>query len=513
MTSIKMAIRLRRLINPKLAWIMKRICIVLSWIVLALCACNRVETPEVGPEGNGSLYHLNVHAGFAPRTRGVTFGSDGETIATQFAESDCIYVYNETKQAFAREPSGELIALHPSNISGASCDLSGDLSFFIWNTNAWTLVDVGDADSYSFFYQMNLPSAGENNFPSFDYAPQDGGADSVSSFDFAQASGLVMTKNPGSLTLPEGVLLANLQSMFRLRLSYTHGGVAVTPESIVSLSIDTENETLVGMYSPTDTENPYYYSSFALVPPVFSSDNDIFVALAFRYDLRPAEGDRLILTAKDAEGNVYQGVKSVPSDGFDNSRYYYGSVSLAWVAQYVKPTISHGSDNESYVLWSDGDYDYKGSANPDPTVVSILGNSIGYYFTFGNDAQITLGGDGTAVFSDTEPFVYGEFGLTIILSSNYTIDCRNNDSAIWADGGDLKLQTTGSVQTLTVIANDPDYRGLYGDFNYDGLSSSVSSLGSDGYTVELTSSTDGPDEDEDGDPDYYTWVYTVTPMP
>ena len=257
-----------------------------------------------------------------------------------------------------------------------------------------------------------------------------------------------------------------------------------------------------------------------MVPPVFSSDNDIYLSLAFKYDDvdHLADGDELILTAKDEDGNVYQGAKLVPSEGFKNSCYYYGSMTLEWKKQDIRPTITPNT-TENYTLYSDGEYSFDSSENPDPTIFTISGKSVGYYFTLGDqEATITLDG-GPATYSGTQPFIYSDCwstvqgvhaALTIELSSNYCIDCRNNNIAIDSED-DLKLKTTGGgTYTLTVITNDLNYRGLYGLSNYKDDSCEPSALAATGYKVELTSATP-VDEDSDGNPDYYTWVYTVTP--
>ena len=44
--------------------------------------------------------------------------------------------------------------------------------------------------------------------------------------------------------------------------------------------------------------------------------------------------------------------------------------------------------------------------------------------------------------------------------------------------------------------------------NYVGDDPSL--LADDGYTVALTNTVNGPDSDEDGEPDYVSWTYTVT---
>ena len=62
------------------------------------------------------------------------------------------------------------------------------------------------------------------------------------------------------------------------------------------------------------------------------------------------------------------------------------------------------------------------------------------------------------------------------------------------------------------MANDSGYRGLYGDSNYDDSSDDPGVLAASGFSVSLSGTTEGPDNDDDGAPDYYTWVYTVSPQ-
>lgn len=137
--------------------------------------------------------------------------------------------------------------------------------------------------------------------------------------------------------------------------------------------------------------------------------------------------------------------------------------------------------------------------------ISISGSSSGYFFFLNsNPATVTLTGAGTAVYSGNDPFVYDDGGdVTIVLGSNYTIICPEHAGAIWAEGN-LKLKTTGNIQTLTVTVNSETYKGLYGDTNYYSGDDDVSPLAADGFTVTCSEMTDNHDGT-------YTWVYTVTP--
>lgn len=492
-------------------------------IALGLCACDNKEeifnneTPAM--TASSAVYHMSLQASLDAQTRGVTFGADRSVISTQFESTDKIYVYNETKGALARhwdEDKGDYVAtaLQPSNISasGRGCTLEGELSFWKQNGNDWESVLIDDDDTYSLFYQMNRPNyPDEDGGPVYVYTFQKGSAESVSQFDFAEANGIVMTKTGSTLTVPGDVVFTNLQSMFRQHLTFKKGDDVVNPTSITTLFVNTSKETLVLYSFPTDYNDRFFSrDGFKIDNPVII-DGDVFLSLAFDYTQYSADGDQLILTAYDNEGNVYQCAKDVPTDGFENGKYYYGDMIMLWKYQEVKPTVTRTDGGET-ITPEQGKYSFNLSSDPDPVIFTISGNSSGYCFYTSSDAIITLASNGTAVYSGADPFIYSEFGLTISLASNYTIDCRGNVSAIWADWGDLKLKTTGGSYTLTVIANEPDYRGLYGFLNYDDSSDDPAALAETGFSVTLTSTTNGPDEDNDGNPDYYTWVYTVSPQ-
>jgi hypothetical protein len=484
-----------------------------------------METPANRVDDSAMIYHINIRTGFNPQTKGVSFGSDGATITTQFATTDNIYIYNETKKAFARTLTNNitapLISLHPSNISGAYCELIGDLTFYIWDDSLgefgeWTPITVEDGDSYSLFYQMNLPSEGSSMFPLFDYSDQNGSVASASTHDFAAASGVVFNQSASSLTIPDGVVLNNLQSMFRLRLSFTNGGNVATPGTILALSASTKNETLVYKYRPTDTDGQYSRNSFTLASPVFTDNNDVYLSLAFLYDnSHSATGDELILTATDNNNDVYQGSVAVPSEGFASSKYYYGAVTLSKQIPAFTVTRNDGG-NDNQLIPDDGLYDiYSG---PDDYIdLTLTGSTSGNRFYLNDDpATVTLTGNDdpvSASWSGQNAFIQSDEDLTIILDCNYVIDNSAAYSMAIECGGELKLKTTGSTQTLTVITNDDGSfaYGIYGDSNWDCWMipiTDINNLAATGFTVTL--SNDSPIDNNDGT---YTWIYTVTPNP
>ena len=195
----------------------------LAFIVLGLCACDNTEEILNETPKSPVVYHMSLQASLDAQTRGVTFDNNDESvISTLFKSSDKIYVYNETKGAFARhldtdEEAYVTTALQPSNIStsGRGCTLEGDLTFWKLNDSyEWEEVTVDDDDTYSLFYQMNRPDYHFTStvlIPHFDYSDQDGSAAAASNCDFAEATGITMTLSNNTLTVPNTVMFNNLQ--------------------------------------------------------------------------------------------------------------------------------------------------------------------------------------------------------------------------------------------------------------------------------------------------------------
>lgn len=498
----------------------------IAFIALAICACNN-DKEEIHNDFSAApiVYHVSVKASFDSQTKGVTFGADGKTITSQFEAGDKIYVYNETKNAFARFADGDqnLAYLQPESASisadGSSCTLEGDLSFYTWNdeSDAWEKVTVEAGDSYSLYYQMNEPDFKfmYKYIPRFNYEDQDGSAATASKYDFAEATGITMTLSGSTLTVPNAIQFKNLQSMFRQNLSFTKDDATVTP-TISKLTVGTKNETLLFYYGPNFADgDPFQaFDAFEIYDPQIT-DGDIYLSLSFYYtEDYPANGDQLIFTAVDNEGNVYQCAKNVPEGGFKNSNYYYGTCELVW--QYkeddaVKPIVTRSDGGDEDELDLDGEGVYWITGVDGNARITISGSSVGYCFAFGNGVTenvVTLDGDGIAIYSgDDSEFIYARNDLTIELASDYTINCSNYDACI-RSMGNLKLKTSGDQpHTLTVTTNDEDSAyGIYGKDNYDAWRYyDLANLAAYGFSVTCPGAVDN----EDGT---YTWVYTVTPV-
>lgn len=143
----------------------------------------------------------------------------------------------------------------------------------------------------------------------------------------------------------------------------------------------------------------------------------------------------------------------------------------------------------------------------DPADVSISGSFTGYYFDIDNGGTVTLN-NVTASYDDNN-IIYSysdERDLTVVLTGDNSLSCKEYGFVLGSNKG-IKLKCTGSSATLTVTALNEDICGI-NCTNYDG--SDPNDLADDGYTVALTNTVNGPDSDEDGQPDYVSWTYTVT---
>ena len=145
--------------------------------------------------------------------------------------------------------------------------------------------------------------------------------------------------------------------------------------------------------------------------------------------------------------------------------------------------------------------------NEDPADVSISGSFTGYYFDIINSGTVTLN-NVTAIY-DGDYIIYGhssERDLTVVLTGDNSLSCKNADSALGSDKS-IKLRCTGSSATLTLTAR-PDV--ICGINCRDYVGDEPDKLAADGYTVALTNTVNGPDTNSDDKPDYVSWTYTVT---
>lgn len=480
-------------------------------VALGLSACNKKEN-LASDEAPGTklteapVYHFSIPASMGSDTKAVSF--DGESgITSKFLTTDKVYVYNATKNAWARVGTGGADGfgyLQPSSLQneGKSCTLTGDLSFYTWNssTDSWDAVaTLGSTDTYNLYYQAKEESNGDLHYS---YLDLDGTQSNVSSIDYAQALGETMGLSGSTLTLNTNVPFHNYGSMFRQRLSFT--GIGSAPTALRYLKVIAESGQpfiskdylySVNNQSTSLSDHLYVFSNSSIM----DGNGDVYFAMAF--STPPTEGT-LTFTAADYSGNFFSGSKALPAGGLDYGKYYYGDLALAFNRHQAMPVVT---DANSDPVWP-GVLDSYSIRNG----TTISGDSEDFLFNLGASGGVTLTGNGTASmtsgpFLRSSALANGYGNITIILGSNYTIECPTTDAAITTRGkGYLKFATTGGTQTLTVTVKINTAKGLAGT-NYTGLQA-ASALAADGFIVTLAD--DDPEANSDGT---YTFVYTVTP--
>ena len=512
---------------------MKRWISIIAITIIAFAACNKREVVDTNimNESSQAVYSVRIPVSFDAQTKALEFSENA--VVSKFRNTDLIYLYNESKEAFACEPTGNMhpyngyemydpIPLTVSNLSvdGITCTLTGDnLTFYKYDeiNDVWSsAISVDPTDTYTVFYQMNVLDPAEPYNCLFDYAGQDGTADCASLHDFAKAVGITMELDGTTLSITNNEPLVNQSTLFRQSFSFIDGGNPVTPTpTIEKLKISTDDTEypypIVSVQLPLNGYSPFNASaSETLYNPtgsILDANNASFFALPFN---NAEEYSQVNFTAIDSEGYSYSGSKTKPAGGFLTGKYYYSLTPTELVRTgrpYIKPSVSRDDGGSAAELIPDADNFY--NFNTAPISITINGDSKDYIFDLWTGGTVTLSGNGTAECTQGN-FIFCNEGVLIInLASDYSIDCRNFYVAIQAMGT-LKLKTTGGPHTLTLIAKEIEDKGLVGYENYP---NTTLNLPVDGYVVELAGPVEGPDNNGDSTPDYYTFVYTVSVAP
>ena len=502
-------------------------------------ACSNEDNIVDGqqPAVQATVYHVSIPANFGgAETRAVTFGET--TASSTFATTDSVFVYNVTKNAWAHNGT-KFLHLQPTNLAdgGKSCTLTGDLTFCSYTPASydpsyvppvWTPVTVEAGDTYKLYYKA-ISGNGlmffydwQNGTQNEDHPAGDDDSDySVSHYDFALADDVPMTLIGNTLTLDGHISFTNYGSMFRQRLSFSKEGSPMTlaTTGLRYLYITTEHKIFIDRDKVFDrftgvrtvsTDNVMILVGH---PSVMDANGDVYFALAFD-NTNFEVGDKLTFMAEDYNGNLYKGEKSMPAAGLQKGKYYYGTLEMEWQSQRAVPIVT--ASDASPVL-PDNIHNCFHIGNG----ATISGNSDGFFCYTEDEGTVTLTGNGTATGNDNDSFLIGEDNLTVNLASDYTINFPNASFAI-SSWENLYLMTTGGPHTLTVTTYGSDDCGLYSYNTYNSLKNDhetitavdvTSQLAAPGYTVTRSARVDGLDNDSDGEPDYYTWTYTVAPSP
>jgi hypothetical protein len=426
---------------------MRRYSFIAAVFTLALCGCNRVDTPDnskklFNPVSEAPVCAFNVSASLdAQDTKALTLGEN--TASSLFADTDSVYVFIEGQRGvnkiiacgleFENNTEGKMASLTISNVSGSTCDLSGALKFYFFENGNYSpfTPEVNDI-VYLSYNMLGVHSPNPDNdyeLSSFHYdqqtASKDGYVDTqgygdpenylwgANHFDFEEAkmritdvagdaeSGFTLTLVQYADASKSDVSFKNQQSMFRQRLSFTQGpgGEGSTSPTITKLTISQGDNKVVLGYYPFGMSRQYEYGKIVIMNPVIT-EGDVFFALMFNEENK---SESLTLTAQDALGNVYSVIKPAPAGGFSNGKYYYGDAELAW--KY------HCTDLSSLT----GDY----TVNDGEVLTGVLSGK--YKISIANNATVTL--------ADVE--IVGENDDECVWAG---INCIGNATIILADG-------------------------------------------------------------------------------
>ena len=299
-------------------------------------------------------FDLPASFGNDAETRAVTIGE--KTARTTFAETDNVYVVIEHDGVYAiaydpAERKGVSMTVTP-DANPATATLSGALKFYYddGDRNPIALTPA-EGDAVYLFYNIRQPDLNPG-YLYFDYLYQTGSKDQkvgsywddyyygasyhdygevkmkIKAMDGDDSEGytmsLVQFDNPDE----SKVSFENVGSLFRQKLSFTDkNGDSVTP-TLTSFVISIADDNTIYRYYPlaSDEENRYDRGPVAFESLDLSDDGNIYFAMMFVDDNK---NETLYFTAEDEDGNVYTATKAAPPGGFENGKYYYGSLELA----------------------------------------------------------------------------------------------------------------------------------------------------------------------------------------
>ena len=524
---------------------MKKYIITIAILALGLTACNKEndslrETPnQTLAEAPTCFFNLPASFGGDGATKAVTIVEN--TAITTFASTDKVYVVIEHDGVYAiaydpAERKGVSMTVMP-DANPATATLSGALKFYYddGDRNPIALTPaVGDA--VYLFYNMRQPDLNPR-YLYFNYLYQTGSKDQkvdsywdyyygASYHDYGMAKmkiavldgddsegytmSLVMFDDPDE----SNVKFQNVGSLFRQELIIKDkNGDTVTP-NLTSMVITTDENQTIYMYCPlaTTEENRYIRGPVAMNPLDLSDDGNIYFAMIFVDDIK---NETLYITAEDEDGNVYTASKAAPAGGFENGKYYYGSMTLTWL-RCKAPTVTGTTTSPIY-----GNYEL----TEDPVNITISGYSEEYEFRLenGQGGTITLDNltaNGYIFINQKNIYPDPQGDVSLVLKGDNSI----NANAYWGIllYGGLKMSCIGASATITITTtadnicglscsnyrNDVDYDNPAYNRNTDESETDVTDLlAAPGFTVTRSAPTQAYDSTYGHET--YTYTYTV----
>ena len=458
-------------------------------IVSGLTACTKEsDVPEQ------VVYEVCIHAanGNDAQTRAVTF--DGTTSTSIFRTDERVYVCNKTTGVFLEG------YLQPTNLldGNTKCDLVGSLTG-----------TISQNDQLVLLYNLNEFSSSLLSGNLFNYSGQNGLASGV--LDGAMATVTATVYDNNKLIATEIAEFENMQSIFRFKFIDENNN----PINVATLRIYSENKGIAKTCRPLNTPEVSYGGATSSEPVVVTlpspTTDYIYVAMGIRESY--SAGDVIKFIAFDNNGEEYRGTKSAPSSGFINGKYYYNSSAIQLTKiNYMAPTITWTSVKNGVPVEPAYRRYLVHGQDGNPSVITISGNSYGYYFYMYDGSTITISNLTATLEEVVSAFISApsSYNINLIVDGVNSIACLDYQAAIYISGS-LKLSGNG---TLTVRSQNSGNCGLRAAANYDYSSNNHTSTGetdvtdalaAEGFTVTRSALTDNSDGT-------FTWTYTVTPI-
>ena len=342
-------------------------CVLFLTALLALGSCDTEKlngdtpTPQPQPEEEDtfSVYlDIKLVLGDAVMTKSaLTWRPVG--IDADFKSTDRLYLYNETRDAFACDEMGERIRLYPKYVipDGDSCTLAGGLTFRHNVNGVMEKVAPGPDDTYSIFFGINTVDVYRTDECCFSYINQNETLQSAENFYCAESRGVKFQLKDRRLTREEPVVLNPLQSVLCQRVTYLNAdGEKVVPVKFKGGIINSTHRTLASRYYPTRDKNRYTRGQISFNMNDKSNPDTLLFVLPFAYDEGHTALDDKIKVTVTVEQKVdgkntyvnYEGVMDAPEDGFYNGRLYMGDITLQETALSIECLYNDYYWNEDY---------------------------------------------------------------------------------------------------------------------------------------------------------------------
>ena len=526
---------------------MKTIQKTMGWLVMAAAltigttACSSDDIlaennePAMMPQAQQKV-HITVGAGvdISGMTRSkVDYNSGKRTL--KFTEGDKLYVHAVIEEKYDDNLWGGdyydskimagFLTIDPATISadGKSAQFTGDLDIYEgtvvpvygdvwvvdeeehWEGDEW-IEEQGHYENGIVYYDL-VYSAGTHTFETFDpldeceYADADL-AHAGSEADYTVNDDKTLSYNLCLASSVNKLMTSSLRvgggyydHSFHLRANSWYSPIlncaisGLTPGASYTVRLNygyTEDYDDYDDYNGKVAANADGKATFAILVPGDEDDN-------YSYQLvLKSNTDRKVVTLgqKELEAKVYNVTATATDDVFSAD------------GLTVSGTEARPEDTMDGKMFN---------IHEDPADVTISGSFTGCYFDIDNGGTVKL--NNVTASYDNACIIYSysdERDLTVVLTGDNSLSTKENDYALGSEK-DIKLMCTGSSATLTVTAQSKDICGIHcHNFPGDGDEPDPSLLAADGYTVKLTSTEPGPDRDDDGEPDYYTWTFTVT---